>query len=203
MNALISKLKSKGIKNDIILQAMAQVPREAFIPKSIKNFAYEDIPLAIGEAQTISQPFIVALMTDTLIQNRKLHKVLEIGTGSGYQAAILSLLVDEVYTIERIFSLYQKAQKRLQKLGYHQVHCIHADGCTGWLQEAPYDGIIVTAAAETIPQSLIEQLDIGARLVIPVCYQGQQNLMCITKTQGGIEQRCIERVLFVPLIPGL
>jgi protein-L-isoaspartate(D-aspartate) O-methyltransferase len=182
-----------------ILHAMAKVPREKFVPTYLKPFAYDNNPLPIGHGQTISQPFIVALMTE-LLQPEENHVILEIGTGSGYQAAILATLVSKVYSLEIIPSLAEQAEKRLQQLGFNNVEVVETDGHKGYPQHAPYDGIIVTAAASHIPLSLIEQLKPGGRLVIPVGLPHTiQHLMMVTKVNA--EEYITREVLAVSFVP--
>ncbi len=188
--------------SEVVLAAMASVAREHFVPESVRTFAYANNALSIGDGQTISQPYIVALMTDLLCQVKCRH-VLEIGTGSGYQAAVLSLLVESVYSVERIASLHKQAVQRLYLLGYDNVKCRLGDGYLGWSEHAPYDGILVTAAAEQIPQALLAQLKPGGRLVIPLGEKyGAQMLTVIDKEQdGSIVRREVLPVRFVPLLP--
>ena len=183
-----------------VLAAMAEVPRHAFVPAASQSAAYRDIPLPIGHGQTISQPYIVALMTD-LLRLAKNHRVLEIGTGSGYQAAILARLAAEVYTIEIIPALGEQATERLRQLGFGNVRTRIGDGYYGWEEEAPFDAIVVTAAASHIPPPLIKQLKPGGRMVIPVGSRFMvQQLVVVEKDQaGGLTTRQILPVRFVPL----
>ncbi|MEN8207344.1 MAG: protein-L-isoaspartate(D-aspartate) O-methyltransferase [Pseudomonadota bacterium] len=183
-----------------VMAAMGKVSREVFVSPDLKRFAYDNGPLPIGYGQTISQPYIVALMTD-LLQLEPEHIVLEVGTGSGYQAAVLSQLVKKVFTIERIPVLGDASAARLKSLGYGNIECRTGNGYDGWPEHAPYDSIIVTAAASHIPQALIEQLKYGGRLVIPVGLPGMpQELMLVEKDdRGGIHTRNILGVAFVPL----
>jgi protein-L-isoaspartate(D-aspartate) O-methyltransferase len=183
-----------------VLDAMARVRRHVFVPEGAEAFAYENRPLGIGRGQTISQPFIVALMTD-LLEPAADHRVLEIGTGSGYQAAILGELVAEVYTIEIIPELAQSAAQRLATLGYDNVHVQAGDGWYGWPDEAPFDGIIVTAVGEEVPPRLLEQLAPGGRLVLPLGPEhGGQMLTVVTRGDGGeVQRRDVLPVQFVPL----
>ena len=185
--------------DDAVMAAMASVHRLQFVPQGLESAAFDNGPLPIGHGQTISQPYIVALMSQ-LLKVGKTSVVLEVGTGSGYQAAVLSLLVRQVYSVELVPELASAASVRLHRLGYHNVEVRSGDGYHGWAEHAPYDGIIVTAAAPYIPQALIQQLRIGARLVIPVgdAY-GPQRLMVITKHEGGIDEQVILPVAFVPL----
>jgi protein-L-isoaspartate(D-aspartate) O-methyltransferase len=182
--------------------AMAQVPRHLFVPPGEEFLAYEDHALAIGHGQTISQPFIVALMTD-LLETQPDHTVLEVGTGSGYQAAVLSSLVRQLYSIEVVEALAASAAERLERLGYDNVEVRAGDGAKGWPEHAPYDGVIVTAAARAVPPALVEQLKTGGRLVIPVGGPGGQDLRVLEKQpDGSIESRSVLPVMFVPLTGG-
>ena len=191
---------ARGVTDSSVIQAMLNVKRHLFVPKKYQPFAYDDTPLPIPCNQTISQPYIVALMTE-LLNVKKTHRVLEIGTGSGYQAAILSLLADSVFTIEIICELATSAEKKLNSLGYDNLVVKCGDGFIGWEEYAPFDGIIVTCAPEEIPPPLIEQLAIGGRLVIPVG-EYYQNLMLVTKDSTGITKRNIIPVRFVPMTGG-
>jgi protein-L-isoaspartate(D-aspartate) O-methyltransferase len=184
-----------------VMQAMAEVPRHQFVPDHERGYAYANGPLPIGFGQTISQPYIVALMTD-LLDCGEQDRVLEIGTGSGYQAAILSRVVGEVYSVEVVPELAERAQRLLARLGYDNVKTRCDDGYSGWPEHAPYDGILVTAAAPSVPPQLIEQLKDGARLVIPVGPQyGHQELLVIEKRpEGSVRTTNIISVAFVPLI---
>ena len=192
--------RSPSIRDGEVLEAMRQVPRHLFVPWSLRLMAYEDHPLPIGHGQTISQPYIVALMTEAL-QLRANSKVLEIGTGSGYQAAVLSELTPQVFTMEIITPLADEARERLQKLGYHTVKVRAADGYFGWPEEAPFDGIIVTCAAGHIPPPLIAQLRQGGRMVIPVGgFYEVQRLMVVTKDEDGmVRTKELLPVRFVPM----
>ena len=200
---LIDRLRIKGIKNNVVLEAMRSLPRHLFVDEALATRAYEDDALPIGHKQTISQPYIVARMTEALISEGIPEKVLEIGTGSGYQAALLSLIVEKVYTVELIKPLHLQARKLLMSLGIRNVQCKLSDGTWGWENYAPYDAIIVTAAAPEIPTSLINQLSIGGRLIIPVGPQGSsQQLLTLKRTAEGITQEKLEDVVFVPLVRG-
>lgn len=185
--------------HEAVMAAMAAVPRARFVPQGLESAAFDNGPLPIGHGQTISQPYIVALMSE-LLRVGKESVVLEVGTGSGYQAAVLSELVQQVYSLELVPELASAAAERLQRLGYQNVEVRQGDGYHGWAEHAPYDGIIVTAAAPHIPQALIEQLRIGARLVIPVgdAY-GPQRLMVVTRHKENVDERVILPVAFVPL----
>lgn len=192
------QLRGRGISDSRILRVMGSVPREKFVPKELRNSAYDDRPLPIGYGQTISQPFIVAFMTEQL-QPKKSQRVLEIGTGSGYQAAVLSELVAEVYTIEIVRPLAQRAEAVLRELGYKNVQVKAGDGYKGWAEHAPFDAIIVTAAPDHVPPPLVEQLREGGRMVIPVGKSGSQELYLLEKRGGQIRQTAVIAVKFVPL----
>lgn len=192
-----TQIKARGVKDPLVLSAMLKVKRHLFVPEQYRSQAYGDFPLPIGEGQTISQPYIVALMTE-LLGLKGGEKVLEIGTGSGYQAAILAEIAREVYTIEIIESLGKSAETRLKEMGYKNIYVRIGDGYKGWPEKAPFDGIIVTAAPPRVPPPLIEQLNINARLVIPVG-EHYQLLKVITKTKEGIKEESIIPVRFVPM----
>jgi protein-L-isoaspartate(D-aspartate) O-methyltransferase len=189
--------------NPAVMDAMRHVPREKFVPREMERYAFENGPLPIGQGQTISQPYIVALMTD-LIEPRESSVVLEVGAGSGYQSAVLSLLVRQVYAMEIIGELVDQARERLRRLGYHNVEMKAGDGYFGWEEHAPYDGIIVAAAAPSIPQPLVDQLAPGGRLVIPVGRPwSAQYLRLVTRDQEGkVEVQDVLPVSFVPLTGG-
>jgi len=193
-------LKLRGIRDTKVLEAMNKVERHQFVGSSLEKYAYDDRPLPIGYGQTISQPYVVAFMSEALALDGE-DRVLEIGTGSGYQAAILAEIVKEVYTIEILQALAEVAKKRLSDLGYENVHVKHGDGYKGWLEHAPYDKIIVTAAPDKVPEKLIEQLAIGGRMVLPLG-SWYQTLYLITKTESGIIQDKLLPVRFVPMIKG-
>ena len=195
-------IRARGVTDARVLQAMRTVPREKFVPGEMASRSYEDRALPIGQGQTISQPYIVAHMTETLGVLAS-HRVLEIGTGSGYQAAILGELAREVYTIEIVQELAERATDTLRALGYANVHVRAGDGYAGWPEEAPFDRIMVTAAPEQIPQPLIDQLAVGGRLVVPVGAQGDaQWITIVEKTERGIVQRRTIPVAFVPFTRG-
>jgi len=191
------QIQRRGISDKLVLSAMRKVPRQEFVPDNMKSYAYEDSPLPIGENQTISQPYIVALMTE-LLGLKGGEKVLEIGTGSGYQAAVLAEIAKEVYTIEIIKYLADSADERLHRLGYKNVTVKYGDGYQGWEEHAPFDGIIVTAAPDHIPQPLVDQLKIGGRMVIPVGDTFQE-LKLIVKKDKNITEKNIVPVRFVPM----
>jgi len=194
-----SQLASRDIDNERVLEVMERVPRHLFVPEGMRAYAYQDSPLPIGLNQTISQPYIVALMTQ-LANPSKEMKALEIGTGSGYQAAVLSRLVNEVYTVEIIPELAERAESVLKELGYENVFVRQGDGYLGWPEKGPYDIVLVTAAAEVIPEPLIEQLSEGGRLIMPVGEVGGiQVLTRLTKKNGEIERERVLGVRFVPM----
>ena len=192
------QIASRGVQDPHVLSAMRRVPRHEFVPENVRSAAYDDRPLPIGEGQTISQPYIVALMTEVLELNPD-DRVLEIGTGSGYQAAVLAELTDRVYTIEIIESLGLRAQKTFRRLGYDHIRVKIGDGYLGWEEYAPFDAIIVTCAPEQIPQPLVDQLAEGGRMVIPVGPRHAQELVLVVKEGGRIRQQDIIPVLFVPM----
>lgn len=193
-----TQIIARGIKDERVVAAMKKVPRHLFVPSDMIDYAYNDEPVPIGEGQTISQPYIVAYMTEAL--NLKAEdKVLEIGTGSGYQTAILAEIVSEVYTIEIIATLSLRAQELLAKLGYQNIHFKIGDGSFGWEENSPYDAIIVTAAPAKIPRPLEEQLKLDGRMVIPVG-SGFQELFLVTKEKQGVKRKKLLPVRFVPLI---
>lgn len=193
-------LKARGIVNGAVLQAMADVPREAFLPEEMQDVAYQDAPLPIGAGQTISQPYIVAVMTE-LLEPGKDDRALEVGTGSGYAAAILARIVATVYTVERHPALAERAQAVFDRLGCDNIHVRQGDGSLGWPEESPFDGIVVTAAAPAVPETLKTQLAIGGRLVIPVGPPRVQELLRIRRTGNDryIQERHLG-VRFVPLV---
>ncbi len=200
---LVERLRAHGIRNDQVLKAIMQVPRHEFVDEALSSRAYEDTALPISRGQTISQPWVVAKMTEALLEGGAMQKVLEIGTGSGYQAAVLAHLVPQVFSVERIKELLRIARRRFHALGLHNVHVRHADGHLGWPSQAPFDGIIVTAAATGIPMDLLEQLREGGRLVLPLERDRQQRLLCLEKTAEGFEETDLGGVIFVPMLSGL
>ena len=193
------QLMPRGIHDQRVLAAMSKVPREEFVPQDVRAESYTDGPLPIGHGQTISQPYIVAFMTEQLRLSAK-DRVLEIGTGSGYQAAILAELVGEVYTIEIIQPLVKNAEATLARLGYKNVHVKAGDGYKGWPEQAPFDAIIVTCAPDRVPQSLTEQLKDGGRMIIPVGEQFAQELYLLEKKNGQLKESAILPVRFVPML---
>ena len=194
------QIDGRGIRDERVLRALEEIPRHRFVPEASLVEAHEDGPLPIGHRQTISQPYMVALMTELLGLGGG-EKVLEIGTGSGYQTAILAPLVEEVYSVERIKPLQQKARQRMRQLKLRNVHMNHADGGMGWPERGPFDGILAAAAPERIPPELLQQLGPGGRLVIPVGGE-RQKLQVVTRGPEGFETEIVEDVNFVPLRPG-
>ena len=199
---LIKRIKEQGVQNTVVLDAIRGIPRHIFVDEALASRAYEDTALPIGYSQTISQPYIVARMTELLIGNSKLpfKKVLEIGTGSGYQAAILSQITTWVYSIERINVLQQQAKQKFKALGIKNIVTQHSDGSLGWEYKSPFDAIMVTAAPNALPKMLLDQLKVGGSMVIPVGLGGSQALMLIVKTSTGFEKQVLDRVSFVPLL---
>lgn len=196
---LVQRLREAGIGNAAVLEAIGKVPRHLFMDEALASRAYEDTALPIGHGQTISQPYIVARMTELLLADGA-RRVLEIGTGSGYQTAVLCALAKEVYSVERIEPLQKSARRCLQELGYRNFRLKLSNGCEGWQDYAPYDAILVTAAASEVPAALLTQLAPGGRLLIPVGGAAHQELLSIRKTAEGIEREQVELVNFVPLI---
>ena len=199
---MIEQLRREGIVDERVLAAMQEIPRHAFVEEGIASRAYEDTPLPIGHGQTISSPFIVALMTQLLLEKGTAGKVLEIGTGCGYQTAVLARLVKEVYTLERIAPLMDKARRHLRDLRFYNVRFKHADGHSGYAEGGPYEAILSAASASHVPPALKEQLAVGGRLVLPVGV-GEQWLFVIDRTDKGFTEQRREAVRFVPLLPGL
>ncbi len=200
---LVQRLCDQGIESTEVLEVMRTTPRHIFLDEALAHRAYEDDALPIGFQQTISQPYTVARMTELLLASGPLKRVLEVGTGSGYQTTVLAQLVERVYSVERIKPLQEKARERFQLLGVRNVHLKHADGGFGWPEKGPFDGIISTAAPEEIPGELIDQLDEGGRLVIPVGGSTSQQLILIEKKQDEMIQSMVEPANFVPLRSGL
>lgn len=200
---MISRLREQGITNSKVLAAMADTPRHIFVDEALESRAYEDTALPIGHNQTISQPYIVAKMTELLLEHGPLGKVLEIGTGCGYQTAILAKLVGQLYSVERIAPLMKKARDTLWELNIKTVGFKHSDGGWGWPEHAPFDGILVAAAPAEVPEALLQQMAIGGVMVIPVGLEGLQALHRITRTEHGFEDEVMERVTFVPFLSGI
>jgi len=199
MKMVEEQIIARGIKDPRVIEAMKKVPRHLFVEEALQSQAYSDHPLPIGEKQTISQPYMVALMTEALQLEGK-EKVLEIGAGSGYQAAILAELAEKVFSVERIRSLAIKAREILYELGYFNVEIKIFDGTYGWIEESPFDAIMVTAGAPNIPQPLMDQLAMGGRLVIPVGDEFVQDLICATKTVEGVRKEDLGGCRFVKLV---
>lgn len=199
---LVERLRQKGVSNERVLEAMSTVQRHRFVDEAMASRAYDDTALPIGHAQTISQPFVVAHMTQLLIGSDTPQRVLEVGTGSGYQAAVLAELVPLVYTVERIAALYERARRQLQELGYRNVRLRRSDGSIGLPEYGPFDGIIVTAGGDEVPEPLLKQLADGGRLVAPVGPRGDQHIYKITRRGNRYERQKLDAVTFVPLIVG-
>ena len=199
---LVEALRAQGITHERVLAVLGKLPRHEFVDDALKNRAYENNALPSGHAQTISQPLVVAMMTQALLTSRRPQRVLEVGTGSGYQTAVLAELVPTVFTVERIKPLSELARRRLAAMNYRNVHFGYADGMNGWLPYAPYDGILVTAGAASVPDALIQQLAPSGRLIIPVGPQGAQSLRLIERRGAGIREQDLGRVSFVPLLSG-
>ena len=199
---LVQRLQESGIRSSEVLEQIRNVPRHLFVDEALASRAYEDTALPIGLGQTISQPYVVARMTEALLDGLDGGRILEIGTGCGYQTAVLAPLVKEIYTVERIPELLRKTKQRLRQLDIYNVHFRLADGWEGWPKYAPYDGIIVAAAAEELPEKLLAQLESGGHLVIPVGPAGRQELVRVTKYHDRYQQQSIGLVSFVPLVHG-
>jgi protein-L-isoaspartate(D-aspartate) O-methyltransferase len=200
---LLMELRRAGIGDARVLGALEKTPRELFVPEAFQDQAYENVALPISHGQTVSQPYVVALMTERLELSER-HKVLEIGTGSGYQAAILARLARRVFTIERHRELLRDAEQRFRELGSHNIVCRHGDGSRGWSEQAPFDRIVVTAAAADVPAALVDQLALGGILILPVGedYRDQQ-LLRVCRIEGGVTTEDLGGVRFVPLIEGV
>lgn len=200
---LVTRLMEQGIQDLRLLDVVRRTPRHIFIEEALAHRAYEDTALPIGHGQTISQPYIVARMTEALLESGPVGKVLEIGTGCGYQTSVLAQLTGRVFSIERIRPLQDKARQRLHLLKLYNVQLRHGDGMVGWQEEAPFDGIIATAAPFGIPQPLLDQLAIGGRLIIPVGRGEVQELLRITRTETGMQTEELGKVRFVPMLGGV
>lgn len=199
---LVQRLKEHGIRSNAVLEQIRNVPRHLFVDEALASRAYEDTALPIGLGQTISQPYVVARMTEALLDGFKGEKVLEIGTGCGYQTAVLAPLVKQIYTVERLRELQNKAKQRLRELDIYNVQFKPGDGWEGWAKYGPYDGILVAAAAPELPEKLLEQLAPGGRLIMPVGPSGRQQLVMVTRRGDHYEQVSLGAVSFVPLVKG-
>jgi protein-L-isoaspartate(D-aspartate) O-methyltransferase len=200
---MVQRLREDGIADPDVLRVMLQLPRHLFVDEALSSRAYEDTALPIGCGQTLSQPYVVARMTEALLAGGALENVLEIGTGSGYQTMVLSPLVRRVFTVERVKTLLEQARRRFQQLGVRNVVTKHTDGSVGLPEYGPFDAILVTAAPEGVPMALIEQLRPGGRMVVPIGRRDEQALVRIIRTDDGYEHELLERVSFVPLVKGL
>jgi protein-L-isoaspartate(D-aspartate) O-methyltransferase len=200
---LVQRLREQGIANPTVLERIRNVPRHIFVDEALGSRAYEDTALPIGFGQTISQPYIVARMTEALLEAGSADKVLEVGTGCGYQTAVLAPLVGHLYTIERIEPLLSRARGRLRELGIRNVRFRHGDGSLGWKAHAPFEGILVAAAPLAVPEALLQQLKVGGRLVVPIGPEGQQQLVRFTRREQRMEREPLGPVAFVPLVGGL
>jgi len=199
---LVQRLREQGIANLAVLDRIRNVPRHIFVDEALGSRAYEDTALPIGYGQTISQPYIVARMTEALLAAGAADSVLEVGTGCGYQTAVLAPLVARLYTVERIEPLLARARERLRELGVRNVRFRHGDGTLGWRAHAPFDGILVAAAPLTVPEALVKQLRVGGRLVVPVGPEGEQELVRFTRREQGVQRESLGAVAFVPLLGG-
>jgi protein-L-isoaspartate(D-aspartate) O-methyltransferase len=199
---LIERLKEEGIVSATVLEVIRSTPRHIFVDEALSSRAYDDTALPIGHGQTISQPYVVARMTEALLRDGPLDKVLEIGTGSGYQAAVLAQVAKEVFSVERIAVLMTTARQRFQELRLRNIRVKHADGMIGWPEQAPFDGILATAAPEGVPPALLAQLAVGGRLVIPVGDANTQTLVLVTRTAEGYRDEVLDNVTFVPMRAG-
>ena len=200
---LVDQLREMGIRSEVVLELIRSTPRHLFIDEALSSRAYDNTALPIGHNQTISQPYIVARMTEALIETGIPDQVLEIGTGCGYQTAVLARLVPQVCTIERIEGLYQRARERFQLLGLKNVYCRHGDGSQGWPERAPFGGILAAAAPIGVPVTLRAQLDEGGRLILPVGRSGDQALLCIRRSADSFKEQQLDWVSFVPMLEGL
>lgn len=196
------QIERREIHDERVLRAMREVPRHEFVPRELRESAHDDCALPIGFGQTISQPYIVARMTEALLEAGPAENVLEVGTGCGYQTAILAPLVARVYSIERIEPLLARARQRLKELGIRNVRFRHGDGALGWKSHAPFDGILVAAAPLTVPEPLLKQLKVGGRLIVPIGPEGEQQLVRFTRREQRVEREPLGPVAFVPLLGG-
>jgi protein-L-isoaspartate(D-aspartate) O-methyltransferase len=200
---LVQRLRDQGISSLAVLDRVRNVPRHIFVDEALGSRAYEDTALPIGFGQTISQPYIVARMTEALLEGGPLRSVLEVGTGCGYQTAVLAPLVERLYTIERIEPLLSRAKDRIKELGIRNVRFRHSDGTLGWKPHAPFDGILVAAAPLIVPEALLNQLKVGGRLLVPVGPEGEQELIRFTRKEQRVDKESLGPVAFVPLLGGI
>ncbi len=200
---LVQRLREQGIQNVEVLDRIRNVPRHIFVDEALASRAYEDTALPIGFGQTISQPYIVARMSEALLFGGPLQNVLEVGTGCGYQTAVLSALVGKIHTIERLEPLLKRAKERIKELGLRNVRFRHGDGSLGWPSQAPFDGILVAAAPLRVPEPLLEQLAVGGRMIMPVGPEGQQELVRFTRREQKVDRQSLGPVAFVPLLGGV
>ena len=202
-NRLVERLREMGIASETVLETIRNTPRHIFVDEALSSRAYDNTALPIGHNQTISQPYIVARMVEALLEEKSPATVLEVGTGCGYQTAILSRLVPKVYSIERIDALLNRARENFIRLGCTNIRTKHTDGNLGWPDHGPYEGIIVSAAPNEVPGKLLEQLAPGGRLVIPVGRSGEQELLSIVREESGYSERRLDWVSFVPMLEGI
>ena len=200
---LVSQLREMGIQSERVLASIRSTPRHIFIDEALASRAYDNTALPIGYNQTISQPYIVARMTEAILENEVLDKVLEVGTGCGYQTAILAQFARQVYSIERIEALLTNARERFHYLDYRNITAKYGDGTQGWPENAPYHGILVSAAPANIPETLVKQLAPGGRMIIPTGHSGEQRLLSITRTEDGVVEKFLDCVSFVPMLKGM
>ena len=200
---LVSQLREMGIHSESVLASIRSTPRHIFIDEALESRAYDNTALPIGHNQTISQPYIVARMTEALLETGELDRVLEIGTGCGYQTAILAQFARQVYSIERIEALLTNARERFHTLKYRNIKAKYGDGTDGWPENAPYQGILVSAAPAKIPEALLRQLALGGRMIIPIGHSGEQKLLSITRTEDGFAEKYLDFVSFVPMLKGM
>jgi protein-L-isoaspartate(D-aspartate) O-methyltransferase len=200
---MVERLRAKGIRDETVLAVMGELPRHIFVDEALESRAYEDNALPLGFGQTISSPHTVARMTELARNGKPLSKVLEIGTGCGYQTAVLARLAKRVYSMERIAALIRMARKHLREAGASNVHLRHGDGHVGMPEVAPFDAIVMTAAAARAPKALVEQLEVGGRMILPMTVRNEQHLYVIERTEKGTVERRMDPVVFVPLLPGV
>ncbi len=200
---MVERLRAQGIRDETVLAAMGEVPRHIFVDEALSSRAYEDMALPLGYGQTISSPHTVARMTELARNGRPLGKVLEIGTGCGYQSAILCRVARQVYSMERLAALIRRARRYLREAGVTNIHLRHGDGHAGMPEVAPFDAIVMTAAAARAPDALLKQLSVGGRMILPIERNDEQHLFIIERTDRGIVERRMDPVVFVPLLPGV